>query len=359
MAQKHFLDNRQASIVYRAFEAIGLSEWDHVAAVFGDGLTVNDMRGLLAPYSNVDAIAKLKMNEGSGQAMLLPFDEGLLGTTSRLPGGGEANLALLGVRLDASIAARLFELLAPRGILVICGGTAASHESEQENILGAAGFDNICILSSRESVRLRKGGETHQESQTFSCILAEKPADDAQLRAYVGIAGCDPNEVRDYPAVGKSCSSDIRIAPLRESDLGAVMQIEVQSFSNPWTPVAYAMELRHNPLASYCAAWNAEDELVGYVGWWTVGEQATIVHIAVSPLARRGGIGRRLLQYACDAAKKGGSSTMTLQVRSMNGTARKFYTNFGFAETGKAAAYYTAPDDDAILMQRTLGGVKG
>ena len=359
MAQKHFLDNRQVSIVYRAFEAIGLSEWDHVAAVCGDGLTANDMRSLLSPYSNVDSIAKLKVNEVSGQAMLLPFDEGLLGTASRLPGDGEANLALLGGGLDASSAAQFFELLAPHGMLIICGGTTASHENGQENVLGTAGFDNICVLSSQESVRLRKGGETHQEAQTFSCVLAEKPADDAQLRVYVGIAGCGPNEMRDYPAAGKSCSTGIRIAPLRESDLGAVMQIEVQSFSNPWTPVAYAMELRHNPLASYCAAWNAEDKLVGYVGWWTVGEQATIVHIAVNPLARRGGVGRRLLQHACDAAKKGGSSTMTLQVRSMNQTARRFYSDLGFVEAGIAAAYYTAPDDDAILMQRMLGHVQG
>lgn len=359
MAQKHFLDNRQASIVYRAFEAIGLSEWDHVAAVFGDGLTVNDMRGLLAPYSNVDAIARLNMNGGSGGAVLLPCGEDLSGTVPRLPGGGEANLGLFGGELDASSAAQLFELLAPHGMLVICGGATAPHENEQESILGAAGFDNICTLLSQESARLRKGGKVCQESRTVSCVLAEKPADDAQLRAYVGIAGCGPNDMGDYPAAGKSRNTSIRIAPLRESDLGAVMQIEVQSFSNPWTPVAYAMELRHNPLASYCAAWNEKDELVGYVGWWVVGEQATIVHVAVSPLARRGGVGSRLLQHACDAAQRAGSSAMTLRVRSMNETARKFYANLGFVETGRAKAYYSAPDDDAILMQRTLGPVQG
>lgn len=84
------------------------------------------------------------------------------------------------------------------------------------------------------------------------------------------------------------------------------------------------------------------------------GGQASIVHIAVDPTSRRGGVGRCLLEYACDSARKNGSAKMTLQVRSMNESARRFYASLGFVEVGRAEGYYTFPNDDAILMERAL-----
>lgn len=357
VAEKPYLGNLQMSIAFRAFEAIGLSEWGHVAAVYCGGLTAGDAENLLCPYGNIDAIARLDPGASDGRPLLVPLDKGTTGSSGMAAQpltGGEFNLVLVDGKLDASNAARSFELLAPHGMIVACDDAAVLCAHDVEGALGTAGFDNICVLSSRESVKLQKGGKIRRETQSVSCAFAEKPADDAPLRTYFGVFDPLQAENRIPGDAASLCRGPLLISPLRESDLGAVMRIEVQSFSNPWTPVAYAMELRHNPLASYCAARNKKGELVGYVGWWNTGEQASIVHIAVDPTSRRGGVGRCLLEYACDSARKNGSAKMTLQVRSMNESARRFYASLGFVEVGRAEGYYTFPNDDAILMERAL-----
>ena len=148
---------------------------------------------------------------------------------------------------------------------------------------------------------------------------------------------------------------NIRIEPMRENDLGQVMSIELESFPDPWAPIAYAMEIRHNPQGFYSVARNAEGSIIGYIGWWVTEQKvATIMHIAVAKQHRRGGVGRSLLEFACNHAIECSCETMQLQVRSKNASARSFYRNYGFAEIGTNRDYYTSPEDDAVFMQKSL-----
>lgn len=148
---------------------------------------------------------------------------------------------------------------------------------------------------------------------------------------------------------------NIRIEPMRENDLGQVMSIELESFPDPWAPIAYAMEIRHNPRGFYSVARNAEGSIIGYIGWWVTEQKvATIMHIAVAKQHRGGGVGRSLLEFACNHAIECSCETMQLQVRSKNTSARSFYRNYGFAEIGTNRDYYTSPEDDAVFMQKSL-----
>lgn len=145
------------------------------------------------------------------------------------------------------------------------------------------------------------------------------------------------------------------VEPMEERDLGQVMKIEVEAFSDPWAPIAYAMELRHNPAAHYVVAKDADNTIAGYAGWWeTEHGVATIMHIAVDKDARKHGIGSLMLEYACDHAAQGNCAVMQLQVRAQNNTARLFYKRNGFTDAGINERYYTLPDDDAVVMQKTL-----
>lgn len=147
----------------------------------------------------------------------------------------------------------------------------------------------------------------------------------------------------------------VTISPMCESDLGKVMSIEVNAFPDPWAPIAYAMELRHNPAARYVVASDKAERILGFVGWWETQQGiATIMHIAVDTSLRRSGIGTALLSYACQEAAAAGCSIMTLQVRAKNSTARSFYKHCGFDEVAISEGYYTSPDDDAVAMQKSI-----
>ena len=167
------------------------------------------------------------------------------------------------------------------------------------------------------------------------------------------------------PFFGEPCrpSESVRegrwtFAPMTENDLGEVMLIELSAFPDPWTPLAYVTELRHNPSAHYVVARDENGALSGYVGWWCAPDSASIAHIAVGASARRRGLGRALLEHACNAAARAGKTSMLLQVRRKNDGARAFYRALGFQQISVSKNYYTNPDDDGIIMVRQLHPTK-
>ena len=69
-------------------------------------------------------------------------------------------------------------------------------------------------------------------------------------------------------------------------DLGAVQEIERESFTTPWPPNAYRSELENNRLAHYIVA-RYEDRLVGFAGMWMMVDEAHITTFAVRKAWRR------------------------------------------------------------------------
>lgn len=148
------------------------------------------------------------------------------------------------------------------------------------------------------------------------------------------------------------------LSAMTEDDLSDVMSIESRAFPEPWAPVAFAMELRHNRDASYVVARDERcgDAVVGYVGWWLQGERAVVTRIAVRQDRRRQGLGRVLLRFACLQAGKRGATSMELTVRSTNAGARALYRTLGFFEADRLCGYYARPADDGVVMVKELEG---
>ena len=89
---------------------------------------------------------------------------------------------------------------------------------------------------------------------------------------------CDGPPLAPAEASARPPAPAVAVRPLAEQDLGAVMAIEIASFRDPWTPLAFALDLRHNPCAHYTAAFT-ESGLAGYLGWWGAPEGAAIVQL--------------------------------------------------------------------------------
>ena len=72
-------------------------------------------------------------------------------------------------------------------------------------------------------------------------------------------------------------------------------------------------------------------------------------NIVVAPTARQKGIGTQLLNALVDHARKTNSTSVFLEVRESNISARALYERTGFQRSGRRKSYYRNPLEDAIV----------
>ncbi len=160
----------------------------------------------------------------------------------------------------------------------------------------------------------------------------------------------------------------LRIDAMRMSDVPIVGRIELAAFTSPWSEAAYRHELMANPRSFYyvirppAEAESGEAEeadvshgpvlppILGYGGYWLLGDEAHIVTIASHPAYRRKALGELLLLHLIGMAREGQVESVTLEVRVGNTPARSLYAKWGFVEVGLRKRYYRDNGEDALLM---------
>jgi ribosomal-protein-alanine N-acetyltransferase len=147
--------------------------------------------------------------------------------------------------------------------------------------------------------------------------------------------------------------STITISPLRSaSDLDRVLEIELESFTSPWTREMYLAEL-DNVGVSFCyLARDDSGSVLGFCSFWRVLDELHINNLAVATAYRRQGIGTALLTYVLNEGPRLGARRATLEVRRSNEIARQLYDRLGFTAAGVRRAYYTNPVEDALVLWR-------
>jgi ribosomal-protein-alanine N-acetyltransferase len=137
-----------------------------------------------------------------------------------------------------------------------------------------------------------------------------------------------------------------------DADLDAVLDIEANSFTSPWTRDMYVAELQ-NVGVSFCfVARSTAGRVVGYCSCWRVVDELHINNLAVSPTSRRKGVAKALLTHVLQEGVRLGARRATLEVRRSNDAARQLYSQLGFAPAGVRRAYYTNPVEDALVLWR-------
>lgn len=142
--------------------------------------------------------------------------------------------------------------------------------------------------------------------------------------------------------------NNIRIAPMTEADIRDVMPLEISSFPDPWSPLAFVEDLRLNPCARYFVAKDEADAVCGYIGYWITPDKVDILKIAVASECRKVGVGKALVQFA--RRNESSKGCLRVFVRTKNYGAQAFYKALGFQDAGIAKNYYTYPQDDALIM---------
>jgi ribosomal-protein-alanine N-acetyltransferase len=161
-----------------------------------------------------------------------------------------------------------------------------------------------------------------------------------------------PRSHGDSPAT-ETVKTAIAIEQLiSEQDLEAVLQIETESFTSPWTREMYLAEMQ-NVGVSFCYLARIESGLiVGFCSFWRIVDELHINNLAVSPTYRRAGIGRSLLMSVLTEGARRGARRATLEVRRSNHTALRLYDQLGFTVAGVRRGYYSNPIEDALVLWR-------
>lgn len=140
----------------------------------------------------------------------------------------------------------------------------------------------------------------------------------------------------------------IRTADQR--DIDDIVRIENACFSVPWSFDAIEQEICENKLAKFFIACDGEDNIVGYIGIWTLLDECQINKVAVLPEKRKLGIGKAILNHVLKLTRAQGIKSWYLEVRESNIAAQALYKSAGFSSVGIRKGYYATPVEDAVLM---------
>ena len=147
-------------------------------------------------------------------------------------------------------------------------------------------------------------------------------------------------------------SGESRFVPLAPIHVHRLMEIEQRSFANPWSEAEFCYLLADR--AALCLGLLHRGELIGYALGYFADRNFHLANLAVEPARRNRGWAGQLLGRILRLAAAQGASCCVLEVRSANRAAQVLYRKAGFRVVGRRPAYYRAPPDDAVLMERNI-----
>ena len=142
------------------------------------------------------------------------------------------------------------------------------------------------------------------------------------------------------------------------------MQIERDSFSDPWSRASFEAALDLERMRFLVAVGGEQSgergvrapasRVVGYVIALLLVDEAEIADIAVVPASRGRGIGGQLLDRMCEDAAELGVRSLYLEVRESNAAARALYASRFFKPVGRRPGYYRQPLEDALVLRKDI-----
>jgi ribosomal protein S18 acetylase RimI-like enzyme len=135
------------------------------------------------------------------------------------------------------------------------------------------------------------------------------------------------------------------IRPAAESDLGVLVEIEQEAFTDHWTAESF--------LQYSCTIAELEGQVAGFLvsrevfsGGNATPAEREILNLAVAPRFRRLGVAACLVRHELRH-----KASLYLEVRESNRAARALYGKLGFVEVSRRTGYYRHPPETAIVMK--------
>lgn len=134
---------------------------------------------------------------------------------------------------------------------------------------------------------------------------------------------------------------------MRAEDAQAMRELESVCFPDPWSLRQCRGALSQSNFMAF-GIWRIGG-LAAYCSFFHYSEEAEIINLAVHPLARRRGLGRRVLLLLLQEWRKMGMRKVALEVRENNQAAISLYEGAGFRMTGLRKKYYPDTGENALI----------
>jgi len=162
---------------------------------------------------------------------------------------------------------------------------------------------------------------------------------------------------RQVNGLTENATLDCQIRWLIRRDMDEVLAIERGSFQYPWTEEEFLCCLRQRNSIGTVAESGGKLAIVhGFMIYELSKHTLRILNFAVSPDARRRGVGSQMVQRLIDKLAQQRRTTINLEVRETNVAAQLFFSKRGFRAVSVLKNYYDDTDEDAYLMQYRIGG---
>jgi [ribosomal protein S18]-alanine N-acetyltransferase len=141
------------------------------------------------------------------------------------------------------------------------------------------------------------------------------------------------------------------IRKARAADLAAVLAIERDQFSNPWTGEHFRAELDNSFSHFYVAEYPDDPLLAGFMIFWRLDGELELHKIAVARSRQRRGCGASLLDFFIRAGRSWHCRHALLEVRAGNEAAIRLYEKNAFQRIGRRRDYYSRPTEDGLVFE--------
>ena len=140
------------------------------------------------------------------------------------------------------------------------------------------------------------------------------------------------------------------IRKMTAADVDGVSAIERECFtSEAWPREDFEALCGEDGEVIASLVYVADGKVGGYISGSSICGELEIYSVAVAPALRRRGIAKALIR---ELERLSSPETAYLEVRESNAPARSLYASLGFKEYGRRRGYYSAPEEDAILMRK-------
>ena len=150
------------------------------------------------------------------------------------------------------------------------------------------------------------------------------------------------------------------IRNMESRDLDDVLVLAADSLEAPhWNRRDYEhilLAAPSEPLLRCALVADHGEKVAGFAvaSWLRQETEAEVEGLFVERDCRRQGVGSALIAACMAWAVNAGASTVRLEVRASNTAAHALYRRYGFSTAGVRRAYYSAPVEDALVLQAPL-----
>lgn len=157
-------------------------------------------------------------------------------------------------------------------------------------------------------------------------------------------------------AIKKVSKSGWSLRPGTPDDLEQLASIESQVHIAPWSRTHFQEELEKPYSHLWVYTDNETDaEIAGYVCFWTLFEELSLLNVVVAQSYRRFGFAKEMLQKMIQLGIQKNLKRIVLDVRKSNESAIALYQSQGFAIRHVQKNFYSN-GEDAYQMEKRLDG---